>query len=139
MAKRAMALDMDRFAALFFALMRDSDERQGPFSPEELLNIGLYVFDNETERAEAFRTRFVGLLDMLGTEEAKSYIGSSDEKMIIHPAVIEAASQVRTRHNGSFPKRPFFETVERLAKEHYHDFDLSGDAGTSSSETGARE
>jgi len=130
MAKRVIPLDMDRFAALFFALMRDSEERQGPFSPAELLDIGMYVFDNDTAQAQAFRTRFSGLLEMLSTEEANSYIGGNEEKMVIHPAIIEVASWVRTRHNGSFPKRPFFEAVERIAKTHYSDFDLHAADGT---------
>jgi hypothetical protein len=129
MAKRVRPLDMDRFAALFFALMRDSEERQGPFSSAELLDIGMYGFDNDTAQAEAFRTRFSGLLEVLSTEEAKRYIGGDEEKMVIHPAIIEVASWVRTRHNGSFPKRPFFETVERIVKTYYSDFDLHAAKG----------
>lgn len=125
MAKRVMPLEMNRFAALFFALMRDSGERQGPLGPEELLEIGLYVFDNDPAQAEAFRSRFSGLLEILNTEQAKSYIGGNEDRMIIHPAVIEAASTVRTRHNGTFPAGPFFKAVERIAKSHYAEFDLS--------------
>lgn len=123
MGKRAVALDVDRFAILFFAVMRDETERKRPLDNARLLEIAMYAFENRREQAEAFRTRFLGLMQMLNSEKAGGYIENKEGKMVIHPALLEAASKVRTRHNGTFPERTFFEAVERIAGEHYRDFD----------------
>lgn len=122
MGKRAACLDMDRFAVLFFAIMRESEGRRHALDDAGLLRIAMHAFDHQKEQAEAFRLRFLALIEMLNTEEAGAYVDSTEGRMVIHPAMLEAASVVRTRHNGTFPKRPFFEAVGRIAREHYGDF-----------------
>lgn len=125
MPTRAKSINTNLFAAFCFTVLEESEIRDDILDDEELYELALRISKNDSLTAEAFLIRFQGFIEMSGRPEAKEFLSDHRERLMFHPALFEAAAQVRTRHNGSFPERPFFRKAKELASTKYTDFNFN--------------
>ena len=125
MSKRPAAIDTRDFTYLFFAVMEESEHSQH-FDENELFPWCMEIFNDDRKRSKAFITRFLALIQMMNHARASTWVVHENDRIRLHPAMFEAAASLRTRSNGSFPERRFFEEVEHQAQSRYADFSFTG-------------
>ena len=121
MALRADALDPREFTRLFFTVMNESQQDES-FGEGRLYGWCMERFDNDRRKTDSFIHRFLGLIDLMDRPEAEPWLLQLDDQMKLHPALLETAATLRTRKNGSFPDRRFFDEVNAIAESLYADF-----------------
>lgn len=124
MSKRLETLNPTKFAAYCFAVLEESEKRGDVIDDDELYELAIGISEGNSERAMAFFMRFHGFIEMTFRPEAEEYISDVSGRMMFHPALLEVAASIRTRKNGSFPDRVFFNQVAELAAGRYRDFDF---------------
>ena len=124
MSSRARALEPREFTYLFFTLMAESDNDDS-FDESQLYPWCLEWFEGDQVRASDFVARFLALIRLLDDPRCQPWLLRDEQRLRLHPALMEVAATLRTRNNGSFPDRPFFNAVEQAARERYADFSFA--------------
>jgi hypothetical protein len=121
MSSRAQAFEPRIFTYLFFSLMAETDNDEA-FDENQLYPWCLERFDGDHERTGDFIARFLSLIRLLDDQRSQPWLLKQAQRLRLHPALMEVAATLRTRNNGSFPDRPFFAEVAKVARSRYPDF-----------------
>lgn len=124
MALRAQPFDPSEFTVLFFTVMTES-ENDKSLGEGQLYGWCMERFKNNQRKSQSFIHRFLGLINLMDRPEAQPFLFQHNNEIKLHPAMLEVASTLRTRKNGSFPDRRFFADVHEIAASHYPDFRFS--------------
>lgn len=123
MTSRADSFDPREFTVLFFTVMAESQQDKS-WGEGRLFGWCMQRFDNDRRKTESFIQRFLGLIDLMDRPEAEPYLLRLGDEMKLHPALLDTAARLRTRKNGSFPDRRFFDEVAAMASSLYADFNF---------------